>query len=295
MENIRPSLLVVEMLRFVSALLLNFFIISNACKSGVSKDEIQFAHQPNITSKYGVSSLTTEDLSDPSFQSALIEVLKHLEEVNKCHSFQIISVVDPTKQTVDGVRYDMNLKLRSFLAEENEEDCSDVTYSLANGKKNVEVSVLIQDWKDPKYILTFNPNSDFESDGTMKLKTKLDTWCVMTPEELEMSVFQKAIQGEIDKLNRVVDKCFHYEFVGMVDGEKMLSSKLHYKWRVKVKKVYEYQRQECLGRCVDDCSGTDLYLARSFMSPHESETPQVTDFTFIKRLSPSFADNYARG
>ncbi|VDN97400.1 unnamed protein product [Rodentolepis nana] len=276
------------MLRFVLLLFLSFVIITNACNPSDSKDEKEFAHLPNTTSKHGASSLTELDLSDSSFQSALTEVLKQLEEVNKCHTFQLIRVIDATKQILDGVRYTMNLELSAFLAEENEGDCSDVTYSFANGMKNVEVSVQAQDLEDPKYIFTFNSNSDFESDGTMKLKTKLGTWNVMTPEEFNMPVFQNAVHEEIDKLNRAAGKCFRYEFVEMADGEKMLSSKLHYKVRVKVKKIYEYQRQECLGHCIDDCSGVDLYLARAFVNPPETETPQITDFRFETRLSPTF-------
>lgn len=282
------------MLRFALLLLLNCIISSYACNRKYSEAKIT-TPLPHGVLLGSVSSLTEEDMSDSAFQSALTEVLKHLEEVNKCHSFQLVKVIDATKQIVADVKYTMKLELKPSFSEESEEDCSDFTDSFVDKKKIAEVSVVSKALGDPKYIVTFHPTSHFESDGTMKFTAELNTWSDMTPEEFKMPVFQKAIQEAIDKLNRDVDKCFHYEFVEMVDGEKMLSSKLNYKWRMKVAKNYEYQRQECMKLCADDCSGTDVYSARAFVSPPENGTPQLTEVKFEKRLSASIADDYEPG
>lgn len=269
-------LLDTSMLRLLSC----FLTIAVACKTQGSS----VTSPPSSKISGSVTSMNKDDMSEPMFQGALSEVLKQLDEVNKCHTFQLVRIIEASRQVVAGMMYRMKLELKLLFPDEREEGCSGTPYSSISGSKIAEASVLVQSWKEPEHVVFFNPNSeyntDFNHDGTLVITPESNTWIIMSADELKSLVFQKAVQETISKLNRDSHKCFQFELVGVLNGMKMLSSKLEYKWRMKVRKIYNYRLQECLGFCADDCSGVGIYSAKVFVSPPQSGTLQVIDVRF---------------
>ncbi|KAM7539870.1 hypothetical protein Aperf_G00000035680 [Anoplocephala perfoliata] len=269
-----------SMTRFAILLLFNLLTIATACKT---RDSV-VTSPPASKIIGGVTTITKVDMSEPMFHGALSEVLKQLDEVNKCHTFQLVRIIEATQQVVAGMMYRIKLELKPIYSDEIEEECSDTAYTSVSGNKIAEATVLVQPWKEPQHVVIFNPNSEFNKNfhrnGTLVIAPESNTWSIMSADELKAPLFQKSVQEAINKLNKDSHRCFQFELVEVLDGMKKLSSKLEYKWRMTVRKIYHYNLQECFGFCADDCSGVNIYLAKAFVSPPQSETPQIIDVRF---------------
>ena len=219
------------------------------------------------------------NMNDEVFQEALTEVMKKMEDANKCYSFNLVRVIEATKQIVAGIKFVMKLEVTPVYSGENDDECSSQCESGLVGNKEAVVSVVLHPWRETKYDIKFNPHSDyttdFHDDGELNLNCKISDWIPLSREELQRGEFRKAVQSAIDKLNRDVGKCFKYKLLEVLSGKKKRTPRMEFAWDMKVEKNHQESGADCLGSCTVNCSEVLVYAATAIASSLEIRDPQL--------------------
>lgn len=270
--------------RFVLLLLSYLTAIALACK----QQERSVAASPSKGLVGGITPITKEDMNEIMFQDALTEVMKSLDEANECHSFRLVRVIKATKQVVAGMKYFVKLEVTPIYSNENDEECLKPCYLGLDGNKEATATIVLQPWRDPKHYITFNPDSDasadFSRNGKLISRGTLPEWTILSPEEIKSGQFQAVVQSSIERLNENVSRCFRYEFMDVIEGKRIMTSTLFYKWTMKVNRLYDESLPNCIGVCADDCSSIEIYRVIAFVSPFQNGTPKILN---IKHEGPA--------
>ena len=227
--------------------------------------------------------MNQDDMNEEMFQEALTEVMKKLDEANKCYSFNLVRVIEATKQVVAGLKYVMRIEITPICTGEKDEECSRLCETGLDTNKETVVSVVSKPWGKTKHLVKFNPLNECGTDFNEKGELNPE-WTKLSQEDKEASDFKNAVQNAITKLNRDYGNCFQYELLEVLSGKKRLADRTEYVWDMKVKVIYDESPPGCLGACADECSGTMVFTASASVSPLEGREPELSKISFKKTI-----------
>ncbi|CDS40893.1 proteinase inhibitor I25 cystatin [Echinococcus multilocularis] len=232
----------------------------------------------------GITPITKEDMNEMMFQDALTEVMKNLDEVNECHSFRLVEVIEATQQVVAGMKYVVKLEVTPIYSSDNDEECLKPCYLNLSGNKQAIAAVVYQPWRNPKHHITFKPNNegsaDFSKNGKLITSCELREGTILSSKEMTSKQFQEMVRSGIERLDRNASRCFRYELMDVIEGKRMMTSNLKYEWRMKVKRIYDESMPGCIGACADDCSGIEIYRASALASMFHGGAPEILSIEY---------------
>ncbi|KAM7541040.1 hypothetical protein Aperf_G00000035733 [Anoplocephala perfoliata] len=155
------------------------FTFSSACYVRNSDDVPKTTQPPLMRQRHrgrmlgGVSQMSEEEFEEPIFQDAVKELMKKLDEANDCYTFELLKVIEGTKQLVSGMKYNVKLEVKPVFNGDGKSECSYSGYSNVGSAKEVEASIWSQPWRhENPHKVTFKADSvsgDFVENGKMSL------------------------------------------------------------------------------------------------------------------------------